>query len=112
MSKRAGCRFEAIIRFMYKIPPNRETSMKMKRICGLPLLLLIMSAFVAPPVTMVHASDSETKKELLLNRLKIRAQNCAKIQRMQCVFACARSMSLLNQGKLEELQVEMKKCKA
>ncbi len=86
--------------------------MKLKRIHRLPLLLLILSAFVVPPLATVHASDSESKREQLLNRLKIRAQNCAKIQRMQCVFACARSMSLLNQGKLEDLQVEMKKCKA
>ncbi len=86
--------------------------MKLKRICRLPLLLLIMSAFVLPPLTTAYASDSDAKKELLLKRLKARSQNCAKIQRMECVAACARSISLLHQDKLEELQVEMKKCKA
>ena len=86
--------------------------MKAKTCYRLPLLLLVLCALTAPPLTTVQASDAETKREQLLKRLKIRAQNCAKIQRMQCVFACARSMSLLNQGKLQELQVEMKNCKA
>ena len=85
--------------------------MKTKITYRLPILLLLC-AFAVTPVATVQASDSETKREQLMKRLKARAQNCAKIQRMQCVFSCARSMSLLNQGKLQELQAEMKKCKA
>ncbi len=87
---------------------------KTKACYRLPILLLLCT-IATVPVTTVQASDneaSETKRQQLLKRLKIRAQNCAKIQRMQCVFSCARSMSLLNQGKLKELQEEMKKCKA
>ena len=86
--------------------------MNTKTVYRLPLLLLLVGAFALAPQAPVQASDTEAKREQLLKRLKIRAQNCAKIQRMQCVFSCARSMSLLNQGKLQELQVEMKKCKA
>ncbi|MDJ0777204.1 MAG: hypothetical protein QNJ85_05020 [Gammaproteobacteria bacterium] len=85
--------------------------MKAKLVYRLPILLLL-ATLAAAPVASVQASDTEAKREQLLKRLKIRAQNCAKIQRMQCVFSCARSMSLLNQGKLQELQEEMKKCKA
>lgn len=74
--------------------------------------LLAALAVPIPCLAQSSTSDAELKRDLLLKRLKARAQNCARVKRSECVFACARSMSLLHEGKLQELKQEMQKCKA
>ena len=91
---------------------DTESTMKVAllRCCA---LLALLAAIAAPvPLMAQSSSDIELKRDLLMKRLKARAQNCARVKRSECVFACARSMSLLNEGKLQELKEEMKKCKA